>query len=160
MNEVDEVKAEKEHKITAKPANGQLPMWFPWVAAGLGALLIACLGYAAGSHVGRSDGYVRNGFSGMMRGDLDDRRASGMGNRGRGMMGGGIGEVTAVGVDSITLKDTIRGGSVTYKIDSNTKVTENGTTKAVGDIKTGSTVKVVATGADTTIATAIAITTN
>lgn len=164
MDEVDkdvQVKKEQGHVVTMADKR-QVPVWLPWVAVGLAALLIGMIGYSIGNHAGRNGFMGRSGLgSGISRGDLDDLRGTGgMGYRGRGMMTGSVGEVTAVSADSITIKDTIRGGSVMYKIDSNTKVTENGTAKAVSDIKTGNTVRVSATGSDTTIATTILLGTN
>lgn len=161
MKDIEEVQNEKA--TTAKPApvtvQRQLPTWFPWVIAGLAALLIAMVAYGIGYQTSRGMLGGRGGMGsgiGMMRGgDRDDRGTLSTGLRGRGMMGGAVGEVTAVSSDSISIKDTMRGGSVTYKIDSSTKVTENGTTKTVSDIKTGDTVRVSATGGDTTIATTI-----
>lgn len=162
MNEVDKVKVEKEHKAVTQPTSKQLPAWFPWVAAGLVALLVALVGYAIGQRSPRTGMPAGVGFNdGMMRGGYNnDRNFSGQSFRGRGMMAGSVGEVTAVSADSITIKDTMRGGSVNYKIDASTKVTEGGDTKAVSDIKTGNTVRVAATGTDTTIATEITLGTN
>jgi len=159
---MNEVKVEKEHKVVTQPTSRQLPVWFPWVAAGLAALLIALVAYAVGQRSSRMGVYMGASFNdSMMRGGYDnDRNFSGQSFRGRGMMNGSIGEVTAVSADSITIKDTMRGGSVTYKIDTNTKVTEGGDTKAVSDIKMGNTVRVTATGTDTTIATEITLGTN
>lgn len=164
MDKVDkdaQVKKEQDH-VETRDGKRQVPVWLPWVAVGLAALLIGMIGYTIGNHAGRNGLMGRSGLgSGIARVGADDLRSTGgMNYRGRGMVAGSIGEVTAVSADSITIKDTMRGGSVTYKIDSNTKVTENGTTKAVSDIKTGNTVRVTATGSDTTIATTILLGTN
>lgn len=173
MDETDkEVHVEKKQKavenqvqVAEAPARTPLPKWLPWALAGLAALLIAVGAYSAGYHMARKSVTVdtRNGM-GTARGETfnNDRgmMSGSTGNRGRGMMSGSTGEVTAVSADSITIKDTMRGGSVTYKIDSTTKVTQSGTTKAVSDIKTGDTVRIAATGTDTTIATEIVLGTN
>jgi hypothetical protein len=67
-----------------------------------------------------------------------------------------IGEVTAIDSSSITIR-LARGGSSTFKITSDTKVTDDGATISVSDIKTGDTVLVQANSNDTTTASNILI---
>lgn len=145
------------HKVVRQQADSTLPTWVKWAVAAGAALVIALIGYSIGRQTVGFGGFSRTGFNtGMVRGgDFSDRMAMGTGSRSHGGVRGTLGEVTAVNAESITIKDTMRGGSVTYKIDSNTKVTENETTKAVSDIKTGNTVRVAATGSDTAVATTI-----
>lgn len=169
MDEVKDtnVKSGKEQKeVETRPvapaALRTLPSWFPWLIAGLAALLIAMIAYGLGYHMSRNGFDDRAGYGvGMMRGGVyGPNGVNGTGFRTRGMMNGAVGTVSAVSSSSITIKDTTRGGTVTYTIDGNTKVTEDGTTKAVSDIQTGNTVRVYATGSDTTVATQIVISAN
>ncbi|HSX27950.1 MAG TPA: hypothetical protein VLF60_00690 [Candidatus Saccharimonadales bacterium] len=68
-----------------------------------------------------------------------------------------VGQVTAVSSSSITVNDARRGGATTLSITSNTKVTNNGATAAVSDIKTGDTVMIQKTGTTSTEASQITI---
>lgn len=162
MKEVDEAKVEKEQVAAGRQTIKSLPAWFSWVMAGLVAVFIALVAFTMGQRHSWMGAPIGGGFDGgMMRGGYaGDRSWDGGRMRAGGKLRGTAGEVTAISAGSITIKDTMRGGSVTYKIDSNTKVTENDSTKAVSDIKTGNTVRVVATGSDTTVATEITLGTN
>lgn len=162
MDKVDKAQVEKNEKsVTEKPvvqtSHRQVPALFLWVMVGVGVLLIALISYGAGYYTERSHSFRNDFGGGMMRGDFNDRRAGGIGRHSRDIMRGSIGEVTAIGADSITIKDTMRGGSVTYKIDDSTKVVENGAAKTVSDIKSGNTVRVTASGADVSVATTIVL---
>lgn len=175
MNEDDKKVTEKPVEKTEKvektevrdernvPARRQMPSWFPWAAGGALIFLLLLGAFWAGRALDRDRSIAvnrTNGFS-AMRG-YSDIPNSGTQNlpsgnfRGRGMMGT-YGTVTAISSDSITIKDTIRGGLVTFKINEDTKVTSGTDTKAVSDIKTDATVRVQASTSDSTIAAAIAI---
>ena len=136
-------------------------VWLAGIVALLLVLIIAMASYGIGYQVSRRTMGERAGYFGgitMMRGGYGRGFSSASRTRPAARVGAS-GTVTAVSGTSMTINDTTRGGSVTYTLNSNTKVTQNGTTKAVSDIKTGDTVRVVAAGADTSIATSIAIVT-
>ncbi len=167
VKEAEAVKTEPAEVVAKKP----MPAWLPWVACGLAGVLLMILGYFTGYQVGtyKADNNYRGAMNNsMMRGGDDhfgghggygpaDSSANG---RTRGMRGV-VGEVTAVSSSSITLKDTMRGGTTTFTVDGNTKVTDNtGATKAIADIKTGNTVRVQAASSDSSIAGTIVIGTN
>lgn len=152
-----------EHYVHTKR---QTPTWLPWV--GGGALIIVLLlgAFWAGSKLtdrDRSTTITRNnGFSSTRSfGDVEENGSSTQtmpsgGFRGRGMMGT-LGTVTAISSDSITIKDTQRGGLVTFKISASTTVTSGTDTKAVSDIKTDATVRIEASTSDSLTAASIAI---
>ncbi len=70
---------------------------------------------------------------------------------------GGRGSVTAVSDTSITINDARTGGSKTYGITSSTIITDNGTTVAASDIKTGDEVFVTTGSSTSTAATRILV---
>ena len=94
----------------------------------------------------RSYGNIPSGTQTMPSGEF----------RGHGMMGT-LGTVTAISSDSITIKDTQRGGLVTFKIDASTKVTNGTDTKAVSDITTGTNARIQASTGDSLTAGTITI---
>lgn len=121
-------------------------------AVGLGVLLLlvgAFTGFAASRMVGH--------------GDFDDRM--GMASQRHShfampahMRLGTYGKVTSVSSTSLTLTDARTGGSVTFKIDSNTDVNDSkGDNAKVGDIKVGDNVSVRASSAQNDTADTIVI---
>lgn len=157
-----------ETVVQAAPQR-QLPRWTPWAVAGAVTLLIGLMSYGVGYQFGKRATATRGTttYGPMMQGSFDQRPDGGTNNTDgststqrnrRSMMGGTYGKVTAVSGSSITVTDSMRGGSVTYTINSDTKVTDvSGNTKAVSDITSGSSVRISATGSDRTIATTIQI---
>jgi hypothetical protein len=102
---------------------------------------------------------------GMMAGDDDTTskttsNSSQFQNSGPGDMGGGptrgggtLGEVTKVSSDSITVTDQRSGTETTYKITSDTVITEDSKTASASDIASGDTVMI--RSSDSSTATAI-----
>lgn len=157
--------AESGPKATAKSERHTHHLGSPLVvgiAVGAGILLLLG-GTAAGFFASRVLGPNHSfGRFGMM--DTDDRmggaiRSGGMVHGGRGgMFGLTYGKVTNVSANSITITDNRSGGSVTFKIDSNTDINNNsGDNAKVSDIKVGDTVSVRPTSAtdDTTADTIV-----
>lgn len=146
------------------PAKNRLPGWFPWAAAGVAALFIILASYAVGYNAARGStadsANERGANSGITPGGGMNGTPpvmDGTTGRGRGQMGGTVGEVTAVSSSSITINDQMRGGSVTYTITSDTKVAEDDTDKAVSDIHVGDTVRVIASTSDLLAAATITL---
>lgn len=71
-----------------------------------------------------------------------------------------IGEVKSVSSDSITISDSRSGSDKTFKITSDTTVSNNGTSGSVSDIKTGDTVIVQADSSDSSTASRIILNPN
>ncbi len=141
-------KVEKHTKVVPAPKRGwsayQKPIFITVVVV-LGLALSFCAGMQVEKHGNRG-----NHFAGDERG-LMQNRAGGM----RRM--GGLGSVTAVSSSSITVQNQRTGTSTTYTIDSSTKITNNGATAAISDIKTGATVLVRTSSSSTTTATTIEV---
>lgn len=104
--------------------------------------------------------------SGAQQGSMNGTNVpggSGFGGRGGGFRrAGGLGTVTAISSDSITISETqgpqsgsSTATSKTYKITSSTTVTNNGSSASVSDIKTGDRVIIRTSSSDTTTATSI-----
>lgn len=165
---------DEDKQVTEKPevhaghyahAKRQTPQWLPWVGGGvlILLLLIGAFWVGRGMNKGRSVTIDRDDNFSTMRG-YSDIPGSGNGSqtmpsggfRGRGMMGT-VGTVTSISSDSITIKDTQRGGLVTFKISSSTTVTSGTDTKAVSDIKIDATVSIEASTSDSLTAASIAI---
>ena len=153
-------------ELVMDPTKKALPAWLPW-AAGVLILFLLIGSYAVGYQVGRRSNAIngRTGNTQMMRGGAyNDSPVTGRQGSGgmQGQMrgnGGTVGTITQATADSLTVNDVMRGGTVTYKIDGNTKVSDNtGNTKAVSDLKTGATVRVRVSATDTTVAGTIIIT--
>ena len=149
--------------VPARP----LPKWAPWAIVGALVLLFVILSYGVGYKVGRqADGargtgtdFNRQMPSGMSGGNYGQQFNSGAGGGPRSAMSGVSGTVTAITSDSISVSDTNRGGVTTFKITSDTKVTDaDGNTKAVSDIKSDATVRVRASSSDTNVAASIQLT--
>lgn len=92
-------------------------------------------------------------FAGYQAGGANDNAGQqgqqvGMNGGPNGMMGGGqfgmggLGEVTAISSDSVTIKDQRQGDETTYDITSDTEVTDDGESAAVSDIAVGDTVMI------------------
>lgn len=150
------------HAVHHVPAKRQKPQWLPWVGGGVLVVLLLLGAFWAGRVMnrGRSVTIDRDDNFSTTRGYSDipggaQNMPSG-GFRGRGMMGT-LGTVTAISSDSITVKDTQRGGLVTFKIDSSTKVTNGTDTKAVSDITTGASVRIQDSTSDSLTAGTITI---
>lgn len=80
-----------------------------------------------------------------------------MGPGGNGVrIRGNIGEVTAISSTSITYKNR-NDESKTFTINSDTKITKDGTTATIDDIAAGDTVLITEDSADTSIAARIAV---
>lgn len=136
------------------------------IAVAVGVLLLlggTAVGFMTGHSFDRDD---RGGRFGFMQSVPRNNEGFAVGERYgsmRGhMFGGTYGEVTNVSDSSITLTDERLGGSVTFKIDSNTDVNdENGDNAKVSDIKVGDNVLVRGTSAtDDTAADTIVINPN
>lgn len=124
------------------------PIWYAVVVA---VVVVATLaGFFAGIQVGgRSDGVANRSMNGQVPG-------------GMGMMAAGMGTVAEVSETSITVEsqappisrsgqsDNSSGATKTYKITSDTKVTNDGETAAITDIKSGDRVMVRASDDETT----------
>jgi hypothetical protein len=159
---IEKPEVHAEHHVHAKR---QTPQWLPWVGGGVLVVLLLLGAFWAGRGMnrGRSVTIDRDDNFSTTRG-YSDIPGSGSGTqtmpsggfRGRGMMGT-LGTVTAISSDSITIKDTQRGGLVTFKISSSTTVTSGTDTKAVSDIKTDATVRIEASTSDSLTAASIAI---
>lgn len=131
-------------------------------AVGVGALLLlggAVFGFMI-SRIGDRDDMMGRS---LMRTGLQSKQGIAIGEPAGGMrghmFGGTYGKVTNVSDSSITLTDERSGGSVTFKIDSNTDINDSkGDNAKVSDIKVGDTVSVRATSAtDDTTADTITI---
>jgi hypothetical protein len=172
MSEVEHKKRSK-HSDSSESAEEQefpvkksAPTWLPWVGGGalIAVLLVASYFMGLGAGKGTSTASTAgDGFGSMTRGTGDGTGGmpsgmpSGDMRSGGGRTMGASGTVTAISSTSITIKDTTRGGVVTYTIDSSTTVKSGDDTKAVSDITTGATVRVQPSTSDTTIAATITI---
>ncbi|MBH2007152.1 hypothetical protein I8H83_00940 [Candidatus Saccharibacteria bacterium] len=158
------MKQPKQAEEVAEPLKTQslrpgTPIWY--VAAVVIVVVATLSGFFAGVQVGsRSDDSVSK--------IMNEQNPGGRG--GMGMMGAGMGIVTQVSEASITVesqappmgRDGRLGNSsgtttTTYKISSNTKVTNSGNSAAIADIKSGDRVIVRANADDETMAESIEI---
>lgn len=161
MDKVDEPKQAEE--VLAAPPKPQAPRTNPmiWYAAVVAIVLVATFaGFFAGVHVGGKSGTGSNRSMG-------NQGAAGMGRM--GMMGAGIGTVAEVSETSISVEtqappmgansqsDNSSGQTKTYKISSDTKITDSGKTVAAVDIKSGDRVLVQASDSDESTASSIEI---
>lgn len=157
------VEKHEVHDTHVEPVKRQTPTWLPWVSGGALVIVLLLGAFWAGNKLavrGRSITVARNNDFGTMRsfGDVEEptnTRGGGFVGR-RGAMGV-AGAVSAISSDSITVKDTMRGGLVTFKINANTAVTSDTDTKAVSDIKTDATVRIKASATDSLTAASIDI---
>lgn len=127
-----------------------------WYIAIVVAIVVSA---GAGLFAGMQIGKAGNGTAAQGMGSAAGQRG------GMGMMRGGFGTVTAVSESSITIESRMmrmrqddsgsEASTMTYKITSDTKVTNNGETAAIGDIKTGATVRVETSDSNSDTATTI-----
>ncbi|HKR82422.1 MAG TPA: hypothetical protein VJR27_05510 [Candidatus Saccharimonadales bacterium] len=123
------------------------------VAVTLGAVLVVVLSFVAGAQFERHhSGKAAKPLSGRFGQGVEQPSAGG---RMRHM--GTLGTVTAVSASSITIQNSRIGGNTTYTINSATKITKDGVTASVGDIQTGATVVIQASGSDVAAASEIEI---
>jgi hypothetical protein len=135
--------------------------------AGLLVVAIIVVGFIAGAHYEKarqtsansSRTSLRNSRSGGFGGPegLNDNTGGGKGRmsaRG-GMRNGVFGQVTAVSSTSISVKNTRSNSDSTLSINDATKVTNNGQTASVSDVKVGDTVIIRTSATDTKTATQI-----
>ena len=92
-------------------------------------------------------------------GDLNGGPPGGMNGFGGGQRPN-IGEVKSVSDSSITVSDSRSGSDQTFKITNDTKVSNDGSTGSVSDIKTGDTVIIQADSSDSSTASRIILNPN
>lgn len=141
-------------QMTTQPAvaaQGSSAKWY--IAIIVTIVVSAGAGLVAGMQIGKTnstDAQAQGAMSGVS-GRMSEMR-------------GGFGTVTAVSDSSITIEsrmgrmrqgDNTQGGAITYKITGDTKVTNNGESAAIGDLKTGDTVRVETSDDSSDTATAI-----
>lgn len=120
-----------------------------WILIGVAFLVGGGGGFAIGMMAGDDDTTSKttsnsNQFQNSGPGDMGGGQARG---------GGILGEVTKVSSDSITVTDQRSGTETTFKITSDTTITEDSKTASASDITTGDTVMV--RSSDSSTATAI-----
>ncbi|QHN42849.1 hypothetical protein GII36_03215 [Candidatus Mycosynbacter amalyticus] len=145
-------------QMTTPPSVARQESSAKWYIAIVVAIVVSA---GAGLFAGMQIGKASNG-SGMQGMDsMSGQRG------GSGMMRGGFGTVTTVSDSSVTIESRMmrmgqgdsdsnsEGSTTTYKITSDTKVTNNGEAAAISDIKTGDTVRVETSNSSSDTATTI-----
>lgn len=145
----------KKHRDTSNPAWAKIALITVAGIFGLGLSFLGGVQFQKSKNTTNTALGVQNMESGQ-------RGLSQFGGGQMGAMNGGIrrmgnlGEVTAVSDTALSFKGR-GGGTTTFTLNSNTKVTSNDATVSISDIKVGDTVMVTADSSDTTIAASITI---
>ena len=125
-----------------------------WILIGVAFLVGGGGGFAVGMMAGDDDSSTTSSKTTSTNGQMP---SGGPGDMGGGPTRGGgtLGEVTKVSSDSITVSDQRSGTETTYKITSDTTITEDSKTASASDIATGDTVMI--SSSDNSTATAIQV---
>jgi len=126
----------------------------------MGVVIVASI---AAIIIGGTGGFLVGYQIGTTSDADDSAQQAGMNGMPGGMMGGqftrgGVGTVSAVSSDSITIKNRRQGDETTYSITSDTTVTDNDESATISDVKVGDLVMIQSdddTDADTKTATSV-----
>ena len=156
------VETQSAQETFAKPPIATAPAQMPkktrplsqttmWILIGVAFLVGGGGGFAIGMMAGDDD------TTSKTTSNSNQFQNSGPGDMGGGPTRGGgtLGEVTKVSSDSITVTDQRSGTETTYKITSDTAITEDSKTASASDIASGDTVMI--RSSDNSIATAIQV---
>lgn len=145
-----------EQTTTQSPAPAQRDSSAKWyIALVIAVIVSAGAGLVAGMQIGKA---TNSAGQPQSMGTMPGMRGS------MGAMRGGFGTVTAVSDSSITIESRMgrmsrssdaQGSTKTYKITTDTKVTNNRQTATIGDVKAGDTVLVRTSDSASDTATAI-----